>query len=445
MSLMNLVPPSIAERHARMLWPTAVWTLAGVLVYLWAPLTASYLLPLTFVAPALWAWAGSRRVPFYWPSTFFMVLALAGVYLLINAARSINPAAAYIAVGLCFLFIASLHLTLQSLSHVETAPLAAMANGLVLAMSIGGALLFIEVVSQQWLHRELMNYLPWFRPHPRHMATVEDVVVYLQPYLMNRSMAALTLLLWPCVLCIALLPQTPAERRWRLSALLLAVAAIFLSKHATSKIAFLGSAATFAALHAFPLLAKRAIVWGWVATILLVVPLAALAYRGGLYLSDRLPHSAQHRIVIWGTTTQEIVKTPMLGAGIYATRGQNEPESFDVRYAPGSDIQMSTGWHSHNVYLQTWYEGGAIGALMLLGVGLVMLRSLALAPPDAQPYLFAAFVACALMGGSSFSLWQPWFLASFGFVAVFASVGGLLVGRGYRPSLPGGNSAQPAA
>ena len=313
-----------------MLWVTVLWTAAGVLVYLWAPLTASYLLPLTFVAPALWAWEESGRLPFYRPSTFCIVLTLAAVYLLINASWSINPPGAYAAIGLCFLFIGSLHLTLQSLDRIETPPLQAMANGLVLAMMIGGALLFLEVVSQQWLHRQLMYYLPWFRPHPRHMATVNNVVVYLQPYLLNRSMAALTLLFWPCVFCIALLPHTPADRRWRLAALLFAVAAIFLSKHATSKITLVGSTAVFAAMHWFPLAAKRAVIWGWVAAILLVVPLAALAYRGELYLSDYLAHSAQHRIVIWGTTTQEIVKTPLLGAGIYATRGSNEPESFDA-------------------------------------------------------------------------------------------------------------------
>lgn len=443
---MHPAPQARTEQYARWLWPTTAWTVAGVLLYVWAPLSAAYLLPVTTVVPALWVAAVSKHQPFYWPSACFLGLLLAGFYLLFNAAWSIDTLAAYGAAGICFLFIGSVHVTLQSLDRTETAALQAMANGLVLGMIIGGALIFFEVVSHQWLHRTLMNQVGWFRPHPRHMATQDDLVVYLQPYLLNRSIAVLTLLFWPCVFCIALLVQKPAARAWWLAALLPMVAAIFLSKHATSKISFVGAAVAFAAVGWSPRMAKRVIVWSWVATILLVVPLAALAYRGGLYLSGWLPHSAQHRIVIWGTTTQQIVKTPLRGAGIYAARAQNELASFDVRYAPGSDILMSTGWHSHNVYLQTWYEGGAIGALVLLGVGLMILRSLSVAAANAQRFYYASFVACALMGGSSFSLWQPWFLASFGFLAIFASVAGILANRGYRPRLfDGGKGANLAA
>src|SRR4029450_11808593 len=90
---------------------------------------------------------------------------------------------------------------------------------------------------------------------------------------------------------------------------------------------------------------------------------------------------------------------------------------------PGSEFRLTTGLHSHNGYLQTWYEAGAVGATLLLAFGLLVLRSLAAAPTGAQPYLYASFVACALMGGSSFSLWQPWFMAALGLAAVFAGLG----------------------
>ena len=46
-----------------------------------------------------------------------------------------------------------------------------------------------------------------------------------------------------------------------------------------------------------------------------------------------------------------------------------------------------------------------------------------------QPYLYATFVTCALLGGTSFSLWQPWFMASFGFAAGFAVLGWALAER----------------
>jgi O-antigen ligase len=85
--------------------------------------------------------------------------------------------------------------------------------------------------------------------------------------------------------------------------------------------------------------------------------------------------------------------------------------------------------HSHNDYLQTWYETGAVGALMLLVIGLLVLSSLARSSMQVQPYLYASFATSALLGGTSFSLWQPWFMASFGLTAVFAMLGWAMADR----------------
>jgi O-antigen ligase len=162
---------------------------------------------------------------------------------------------------------------------------------------------------------------------------------------------------------------------------------------------------------------------------MLVVPVATLAYHSHLYLSPWLAHSAQHRIVIWGYTSTLIAKAPILGSGINTARALNDPDGYDTPLAPGSDFRLTTNLHSHNGYLQTWYETGAVGALILLGFGLLVLNSLARAPTEVQPYLYATFATCALLGGTSFSLWQPWFMASFGFAAGFAMLGWALADR----------------
>ena len=108
---------------------------------------------------------------------------------------------------------------------------------------------------------------------------------------------------------------------------------------------------------------------------------------------------------------------------MHAARAHNDPRGYDAPLAPGSDFRLTTNQHSHNAYLQVWYEAGAVGAVFLLVLGLLVQRSLATATARAQPYLYATFVVCALMGGSSFSLWQTWFMASLGLVAVFATLG----------------------
>jgi O-antigen ligase len=127
--------------------------------------------------------------------------------------------------------------------------------------------------------------------------------------------------------------------------------------------------------------------------------------------------------VIWGHTAAEYGKAPVLGAGVHAARARHDPGNEHVPRAPGSEFRLDPGLHSHNAYLQTWYEAGAVGAVFLLATGLLLLRSLAAAPPAAQPCLYATFATCALAGLSSFSLWQPWFMAALGLAAVLAALG----------------------
>jgi O-antigen ligase len=165
------------------------------------------------------------------------------------------------------------------------------------------------------------------------------------------------------------------------------------------------------------------VIAGWITATLFVVPLASLAYAKQLYLASWLASTARQRIVIWGYTSSQIRNAPLLGAGVSTARALNFQDDERAPKAPGSEYRLTTGWHSHNGYLQTWYEAGAIGALLLVAFGLLVLRSLARAPGEAQPYLYATFVSCAVMAGSSFSLWAPWFMASIGFAAVFAALG----------------------
>jgi O-antigen ligase len=219
------------------------------------------------------------------------------------------------------------------------------------------------------------------------------------------------------------------RKHWWIAGLIPAATAILAANHATSKIAFAGAAITFAAFRVWPTLTRRVIAWGWAGAIFLVVPLATLAYHSQLYAWTRIAYSARHRIVIWGYTSKQIANAPILGAGVDTARAMNDLEGDRVPLAPGSPFPLKTNVHSHNIYLQAWYDGGAAGAALLLLVGLLVVRALAEAGVPSQPYLYAAFVTCALLGAASFSLWQPWFMASFGLVAVFARLGWALADR----------------
>ena len=430
---------SFVERYRKLLLLlTAGWTGSGVILYQWVPLAVPALLLLAPVAPIAWHLATTRRLPQSRSSPVTFALVFAGAYLALNASWSLEPSSAHFSLAMFFLFVLALYFTSNALQDNEVDVLRAMAIGLYAGMAIGGAVMFFETFNLQSLRRALMSVVPTLRPKPRDMILDGEWVTYLHSYLINRNITAMTFLFWPTALAVFLAAAKTRRQHWWLAGLVPAVATIIGSKHATSKIAFVGAATTFAAFQFWPAATRRAIAWAFAGAIMLVVPLATLAYHSQLYLSAWLPHSAQHRIVIWGHTSSQIAKAPILGSGINTARALNDPAGYDAPLAPGSDFRLTTGLHSHNGYLQAWYETGAVGAFLLLAIGLLVLSALARAPPEVQPYLYATFATCALLGGTSFSLWQPWFMASFGFAAGFAALGWALADRSrdIRPTAP---------
>jgi O-antigen ligase len=170
-----------------------------------------------------------------------------------------------------------------------------------------------------------------------------------------------------------------------------------------------------------------------VTATLLVVPIVSSLYAAGAQRAAWLPESARHRVVIWGFTSGEVAKAPLLGAGIGTARALHEARSSDAPRAPGTKFQLGTSLHSHNAYLQVWFEAGAAGALILLGLGLLVLRALRRFPLNVQPHLAATFVAGALLAATSYSVWAPWLMASLAIACIFAGLGTALPAASENP------------
>jgi O-antigen ligase len=415
--------PAIPSRQSVLpLRLTALWAAGGAAFLLLAPLTAPAILLLCVVAPLAWYWAAEKRPPLYAPSSLILAMIVAGAYLLVNASWSLSRVPAMQSVAVFFAVVAVLHMTLNTLGRLNRDALRVLAAGSLAGMLAAGAILCVEVFSDQWLHRLLLSHVPALRPNSVHMQVDAGHVTMLASYLLNRSVTMLVLLFWPAVLmlgAVGFMRSRPAQ----LLTLALVVATILWSASATAGVAFAGAAATFGMLRLFPLLAKRLLLAGWAAACLLVVPAVSLLYSTELYHASWLPESARHRVVIWGHTARQVANAPFLGVGIGTARAVNDRTNPNVPLAPGTTFKLSTSLHSHNAYLQVWYEAGAVGALMLLGLGLLVLRSLGRAPAEVQPHLHAAFVAGALVAASGFSLWAPWFMAALAIAAIYAGLG----------------------
>jgi O-antigen ligase len=427
---MNAVDAATADAERgnmrRITWCAA----CCVMAFLLAPMAAPALLLLCAAIPLARRWAAEGRLPLNPPSPVILALALAGVYLLINASWSLSPAPAYRSVALFLTIAVCAYLLVDTLYDSDRGLLRAMGVGLLVAMAAGGVILCFEAFTGLALRRLAIPYVPQLQVDPRHLQVDHEGANRLAPYLLNRSIMALTLLFWPAVLVIDSLGLPRRRRLLLLAALAPALAAIAGSGHGTSKVAFIGAAAIYGMLFLYPPLGRRLALAGWVALTLLVVPAALMLYGSQYHLAPWLPHSAQHRVVIWGYTAEQVSKAPVLGVGMSSARALSATDSQDASRAPGSTFRLSTGIHSHNAYLQVWYETGAVGALILLGLGILVLRALAGAPLSAQPHLHATFAACALAAASSFSVWAPWFMASLAMTALYAMLASVLASDG---------------
>lgn len=407
----------------------------GLVLWTMFPMTAPGLMLMCCIVPFTWYVAVHRRVPWYVPSLVTASLLLATAYLFVNASWSFDPISAIGAVVLILLLVGVLHLVLNLMPELDTPPLRAMAVGALAGLAATSMFLCVEIFSDQSVRRFLMHVVPTLQPSAHHMGMAEGQPALLSPHLPNHNITVLALMFWPAALLARALRLLRAYRYAAAIAVALVVATVFASEHTSSKVALIGGGVAFVLFRLRPGLAMPLMVAGWVGANLLVVPAVTFLYSAEAYRAEWLPESARHRIVIWRYTSEQIPKAPILGAGISAARAMSraEAENIEARRVPGTDIHLSTSVHSHNAYLQIWYEAGAAGALILLAVGLLILRALTAAPPRTQPYLAAAFAACALMVAFAYSIWAPWYVASLGMAAIFVGLGTALCEDRYAP------------
>jgi O-antigen ligase len=423
--------PAEPERHlgTPLSLLTAGWTAMGVMMWVLFPMTSAVLLPLCTIAPLGWHLLARRQLPWYSPSPTTMVLMLATGFLLINALWSQSPDLAVRAVVLMVLMVGSLHIVLNTLPDLDEPPLRAMAAGALVGLAAAGAFLCLEVFSDQSLRRLLMRLIPALQPNPHHMALQEGQPAWLAPYLPNSNIAVLTLMLFPAALLAGGLNLPRALKVAALAAAGLAVATVLASEHASSQVALVGACVVLTLLRLRPKVAMRVLVAGWVTANLVAVPVAWLLFSAGVQHAHWVPDSFRHRVVIWRYTAALIPEAPLLGAGIGTGRALHEMRQEDhraARLAPGTRFELTTNLHTHNAYLQVWYEAGAVGASIVLALGLVVLLGLRTVAAATQPYLAATFAACALLVASAYSIWAPWFMATLAMTAIFAALGAAL-------------------
>lgn len=299
------------------------------------------------------------------------------------------------------------------------------ATGLAFGFGVGMAFLLTELLTGQAIQIAVYNVLDlprdWMQPE-RHFRWVDDTLVSIVPVHINRNLAVAALLAFPVALAVRWIVPAASAAAVAVAAILAALLAASLSRHESSQVALVAASIVLViALWSAPV-ARRLLQAGWVFACLAVVPLVLLTYRMDVHKIPGFHHSLAHRIIIWNTTAEEAMKSPVLGIGAYMTYVLMPERNKDAETEEGMRFKKTFSRHAHNVYLQTWFELGAVGAALLAVAGLAILGALRRVGPAAEPYALATFAAAATMMSSSYGMWQSWYLALFGFAAVALAV-----------------------
>ena len=354
--------------------------------------------------------------------TWGVALALAlAAWGLVSVAWAANTSEALAKVALLSVFALAVGLVARLVPRSGDDALAEIGKAMVIAFAAALVFVLVEELTGHIIKRSVFTLLPFTRPPARHISVSNGEVTAIEGYATNRTMAAISLALWPLLLAAAVALSTGLRRVVMVGLVALAALTVIVSKHETSVLALLAATAVFAATRLSPRVGIAVLAAGWIAATLLVVPLATWAHgRAELHTASWLPHTARQRIILWGYTAQQVPQRSYTGVGIAATKTLDDRRGQQVPTPAGYVYPWRSGPHAHNVFLQMWYELGAVGAGLFCALGLAVIAAIARAARPAQAYLAAGFASASVIGAFTWGLWQPWFLAAFAFSAMLA-------------------------
>ena len=304
---------------------------------------------------------------------------------------------------------------------------------------IAGALcaalfLTIEFLSGGAVTIAAMNLIPMLQPDGlKRILIVDGRVTDLNLSELNQGVAVVAFLIWPGLLAISTLPSSRRKVFSLLFFVSLAVP-IVLSEHASSQIGLAVSALILPLAWLRPRTVIRLLAVVWCLSFVLVLPLDHLAYKADLHRAQWLPRSAQARIIIWDYTAERFFKRPLLGIGANSTKGAKAMRQDPPEWPEGFVYPRATGHHAHNLFLQTLYELGLVGAILAAIAGAAVILRMALLPWQAQPYAAAAFTVFYVIAGLAWGMWHAWLICAVGLLVLYV----LLPAAFYRnaPSTP---------
>jgi len=263
-----------------------------------------------------------------------------------------------------------------------------------------------------------MNAIPLLKRSARHVSLSQGEVIWIKPAQLKHNAAILTFGLWPGLLALRMIAS--GSRRAILMGLFFlgVTTCAVLSDHRSSLVAVCVSVLVFFLASNWRKLAIRALAVIYCLAFVLVLPVNLLAYDADLQLANWLPSSFRARVIIWEYTTERVLEHPWLGIGAASTpalRGPVESAEKPEGYA----YPRNTGRHAHDMFLQTWYELGAVGAILIALAGALVISRISLLPIETQPFAAAFFAVFMSIAAFGWGMWQTWLMFAVGLSFVY--------------------------
>lgn len=388
------------------------------------PRLAPFLLPLLAIAIIGKAMRGGLA----WrdllkPNGAIAALIAVAAYAAISATWAVSPQLALGKAALVFgatLFVAA---TIEAIGRLTDEEVRRAGIGFVAGALCGAVFVIIELMSDGAITRWAMNNVHAFRPErAKHVAMSRGFVKRINLSEFNQHVGILSFMLWPALLALRGIAQ--GRRRALLTVIYVAATAvpIAISEHDSSQIALVVAIAVFALALKWPGRVARGLALGWCLGFILVLPLDFAAFNAGLHQAHWLPDSARARIIIWEYTAEQVLKRPVLGIGADQTATVKAMLKEPGEKPEGFVFRRTTGQHSHDIFLQSWYELGLIGAILVAIAGAALAIRIPLLPREAQPYAAATFAAFASIAAFAWGMWQIWLVCAVALIPIYLAL-----------------------
>ena len=121
---------------------------------------------------------------------------------------------------------------------------------------------------------------------------------------------------------------------------------------------------------------------------------------------------SRERVALWTSFGAVVRKQPFMGGGFNVS--PHMAETAVAKKVPARQRRMLAIGHPHNAALQIWTELGAVGAVLALGIVLLILYYVALQPHPIGSMSLALIASAAPVALVGHGAWQGWWAASLG-------------------------------